>query len=153
MSGNKRPLSVLVLVHTGAGQILLLERQLHPGFWQSVTGSLEPGEAHPAAAIRELEEETGLRVEAASLLDTRIENRFEIMPLWRDRYPEGVTHNSERVFECELMTTCAVRLAADEHRDSAWLPWQEAAARVFSWTNRDAIQRLALRRGWAAETS
>ena len=153
MRGSKRPLSVLVLVHTGAGQILLLERQQHPDFWQSVTGSLEPGEGHAAAAVRELEEETGLRVDAALLLDTRIENRFEILPLWRDRYPEGVTHNSERVFECELTAAYAIRIAPDEHRASIWLPWRQAAAKVFSWTNRDAIQRLAIRRGWAAEPS
>lgn len=150
MSGNKRPLSVLVLVHTASGEILLLERQRHPGFWQSVTGSLEPGETHAIAAIRELHEETGLVVDPATLLDVGIENRFEIMPLWRDRYPEGVTHNSERVFECSLATACKVRLAPDEHSASIWLPWREAAARVFSWTNRDAIQRLALRCGWSA---
>ena len=150
MSGNKRPLSVLVLVHTAAGEILLLERLQHRDFWQSVTGSLEAGETHAGAARRELEEETGLRVDPASLLDTRVENRFEIMPLWRDRYPDGVTHNSERIFECELAAPCAIRLAPDEHCSSLWLPWQAAAAKVFSWTNRDAIQRLAIRRGWSA---
>lgn len=152
MSGSKRPLSVLVLVHADAGQILLLERKQHPGYWQSVTGSLEPGETHVAAALRELAEETGLRVEPAALVDAGIENRFEILPLWRDRYPDGVTHNCERVFECELASTCSVCLAPDEHCASTWLPWRDAAATVFSWTNRDAIQRLAIRRGWAAES-
>ena len=36
----KRPESVLVVVHTPAGQTLLLKRA-RPVFWQSVTGSLE----------------------------------------------------------------------------------------------------------------
>ena len=37
----KLPLSVLVVVHTAQREVLLLERAARPGFWQSVTGSLE----------------------------------------------------------------------------------------------------------------
>lgn len=33
--------SVLVLIHTPARQVLLIERAAHPGYWQSVTGSRE----------------------------------------------------------------------------------------------------------------
>jgi len=40
--GFKLPESVLVVVHTAALQVLLLERAAQPGFWQSVTGSREP---------------------------------------------------------------------------------------------------------------
>jgi hypothetical protein len=36
-----------------------------------------------------------------------------------------------------------VRLAPDEHTAARWLPWQEAAQGVFSWTNRDAIRLVA----------
>jgi dATP pyrophosphohydrolase len=53
----KLPRSVLVLVHT-SDAVLLLERLQPAGFWQSVTGSLEPGEDWEDAARRELEEET-----------------------------------------------------------------------------------------------
>ena len=35
-----------------------------------------------------------------------------------------------------------VTLAPDEHVAYEWLPWREAEARCFSWTNRDAIRRL-----------
>ncbi|HSQ05275.1 MAG TPA: dihydroneopterin triphosphate diphosphatase, partial [Burkholderiales bacterium] len=35
----KKPVSVLVVVHTRDLQVLLLERADRPGFWQSVTGS------------------------------------------------------------------------------------------------------------------
>ena len=35
----KIPESVLVVVHTLALDVLLIERADHPGFWQSITGS------------------------------------------------------------------------------------------------------------------
>jgi len=37
----KHPVSVLVVVHTARLEVLLLERAARPGYWQSVTGSLE----------------------------------------------------------------------------------------------------------------
>ena len=57
----KLPLSVLVVVHTAELEVLLLERAARPGFWQSVTGSLDrPDEPFEHAAARELREETGI---------------------------------------------------------------------------------------------
>ena len=44
LMGFKLPESVLVVVHTAALEVLLLERARQPGFWQSVTGSREPGD-------------------------------------------------------------------------------------------------------------
>ncbi len=46
-----------------AVEILLIRRAGHrifPGLWQCVTGGIEPGETVPAAALREVREETGL---------------------------------------------------------------------------------------------
>ena len=50
----KQPVSVLVLVYTTDGHVLLIERADFPEHWQSVTGSQEPGESLPATAFREL---------------------------------------------------------------------------------------------------
>jgi dATP pyrophosphohydrolase len=144
VAGSKKPVSVLVLIHTAALDVLLLERAPFPDYWQSVTGSQEDAESLLATAVREVAEETGIRCTAADLRDWHLSNRFEIFAQWRDRYPEGVTHNTEHVFSLCLPQTVPVRLAPDEHRASRWLPWREAAATCFSWTNRDAILMLGL---------
>lgn len=141
----KNPVSVLVVIHTPELDVLLLERARHPGFWQSVTGSREDGESLHETARREVLEETGIDVPAASLLDWHTTNRFEIFAEWRHRYAPGVMHNTEHVFSLCLPDKVQVTTAADEHLAYRWLPWQEAAAACFSWSNRDAILALPQR--------
>ena len=141
---SKTPVSVLVVIHTPALDVLLLERASHPDFWQSVTGSLEAGETPIAAAVREVGEETGIACSTDQLIDWHLSNRFEIFPQWRARYAEGVTHNTEHVFSL-CVPAQAITLAPGEHLSWRWLPWREAADACFSWTNRDAILMLGLR--------
>lgn len=142
MSGFKNPISALILIHTPALDVLLLERASHPGFWQSVTGSLEDGETARAAACRETAEETGITVPATQLHDWHLSNRYEIFHEWRHRYAPGTTHNLEHVFSLCVPTGTKVTVAAREHLGYCWCPWQEAAQRVFSWSNRDALLML-----------
>jgi dATP pyrophosphohydrolase len=142
--GHKNPVSVLVLIHTPDLAVLLLERAARPGYWQSVTGSQEDGEPLHETARREVLEETGIAVAAEDLVDWRLSNRFEIFPEWRHRYPEGVSHNLEHVYDLCVPRDTAVVTAPDEHLGHRWLPWREAADKVFSWTNRDAILMLPL---------
>ena len=139
----KLPISVLVVVHTPALEVLLLERAVRAGFWQSVTGSVDrPDEPLEAAAAREVREETGIDVRQGRLLRWNVVNVFEIYPQWRHRFAPGVTHNTEHVFSLSLRAQPAVVLSPGEHVAFAWLPWREAAARCFSWSNRDAIAML-----------
>jgi len=139
----KIPLSVLVVIHTRDLQVLLIERADWPGFWQSVTGSVDPGEDDFAqTALREVREETGLEARRFPLSDWGIENRFEIYGNRRKRYAPGTTHNTERVFGLLLPSPFPVTLAPAEHTGFEWLPWREAAAKCFSWSNRDAILML-----------
>lgn len=140
----KTPVSVLVVVHTPAFEILLLERAGHPGYWQSVTGSIEAGESLIQTAVREVAEETGIRCRPGDIVDWRLSNRFEIYRQWRARYAAGVTHNTEHVFSLRVPWDIAIAIAPDEHLRHCWLPWREAAATCFSWTNRDAILMLGL---------
>nr|WP_082674196.1 dihydroneopterin triphosphate diphosphatase [Thiohalocapsa sp. ML1] len=140
----KRPISVLVVVFTHAGDFLLLDRVHPPHFWQSVTGSLRPGETPRSAALRELREETGL-CGGGALMDLHSTRLFPIKPAWRARYRPGVCFNREHWFALPLPGRRLIRLAADEHSDHRWLRAEDAARLVGSWTNRDAIRLIASR--------
>jgi dihydroneopterin triphosphate diphosphatase len=143
---SKIPVSTLVLVHTTDLSVLLIERADFPGFWQSVTGSQEPGESLVETATRELMEETGVDARAyGGVRDWHLTNVYEIYPRWLDRYPAGTTHNTEHVFALEVPTTLPVTLDPREHLAYQWLPWQEAAAKCFSSSNREAIEALPQR--------
>ena len=142
---HKVPVSTLVVIHTPALEVLLLERADRPGFWQSVTGSQHEGESLRDTAIREVAEETGLDAARHALTDWNLQNVYEIYPVWRHRYAPGVTHNTEHVFGLELPQPVPVMLSPREHLRFAWLPWAEAAEQVFSWSNRKAIQMLPQR--------
>ena len=144
----KIPESVLVVIHTADLQVLLLERADRPGFWQSVTGSKEtPNEALTDTVAREVMEETGIDVQAHELTDWRKQNRYEIFRRWRGRYAPGVTHNAENVFGLRLSEVVPVKIAPREHLGYVWLPWREAADKVFSWSNAEAIRELPARSG------
>ena len=146
----KLPVSVLVVIHTPALEVLLLERASRPGFWQSVTGSLDRlDEPLAAAARREVLEETGIDAAPHRLVCWNMANAFEIYAHWRGRFPPGTTHNTEHVFSLEVSVPAAVTLAPQEHRAQQWLPWREAAQKCFSWSNRDAICMLPARRAAA----
>ena len=145
MSGYKIPVSTLVVIHTPALEVLLLERSDHPGFWQSVTGSQDEGETLRETAIREVREETGIDAAAHELAEWNLKNVYEIYPVWRHRFAPGVTHNTEHVFGLRVPGRVPVTLAAREHLACEWLPWREAAERVFSWSNRSAILKLPQR--------
>jgi dATP pyrophosphohydrolase len=138
----KIPVSTLVVIHTPALEVLLIERADHPGFWQSVTGSQDEGETLAETAAREVGEETGIDASRFKLEDWQVENVYEIFAVWRHRYAPGVTHNTEHVFSLEVPAGEPVKVAPREHLQAIWLPWQEAAARVFSWSNRQAILML-----------
>ena len=144
----KLPVSVLVVIHTPQLDILLLERVTRPGYWQSVTGSLDAlDEPLPAAACREVHEETGQQIEAAQLRAWPVVNQFEIFTQWRHRYAPGTTHNTEHMFSLEVPQSFVPVLSPTEHCAYRWMPWAAAAQACFSWTNRDAIYLLAQAHG------
>jgi dATP pyrophosphohydrolase len=141
----KQPVSVLVVIYTAEGEVLLLERADYPGYWQSVTGSCEAGETLTETALREVREETGLDARQYLFSDWRSKNIYEIYPHWLYRYQPGITHNTEHVFGLQLPHPVDIQLEPREHLNYQWLAWQDAAEKVFSPSNRAAILELLQR--------
>jgi len=90
-----------------------------PGSWETVHGSIEPGESPAQAALRELREETGLVPERLYNL-SRVESFYlhrrdlvSLIPVFCALVPGGSD----------------VRLS-DEHDEHAWLPPAEAMSRL-----------------------
>jgi dATP pyrophosphohydrolase len=137
----KRPESVLVLVYTSAGQVLMMQRAKPADFWQSVTGSLRWGESSRQAALRELREETGLQAGFA-LRDLQKSVCFPIVAPWKARYAPSAHSNKEHWFALCLPSRRLIVLNQAEHSAYRWLPWREAAQKATSWSNKDAIEAL-----------
>ena len=136
----KRPESVLVVIYTETGKVLLLERVTPAGFWQSVTGSLHWDEQPLQAAEREVAEETGLQT-SGDLIDCHTVNRYAILPAWRDRFAPHVTSNTEHVFRISYPSCPRICIDCREHRGYRWLSKDKAVLGASSHTDREAILR------------
>ena len=140
----KIPQSVLVVIYTQSGQVLLI-RRADAGTWQSVTGSKDhPEEPWAATAAREVQEETGIDAlhPACELQDWQLENTYDIYPAWRWRYAPDISRNTERVFGLRVPEMTPITLSPAEHTEWQWLPWQAAADHCFSPSNAEAILML-----------
>ena len=102
-------------------EILLIRRAAHrifPGLWQCVTGGVEPGEFIPAAAMREVREETGLglaEIEAFYDLD-------QVAPFY-DEGSDAVVVSA--IFAARVRPDAEAR-ESWEHDGLRWVPAAEA---------------------------
>jgi ADP-ribose pyrophosphatase len=99
--------------------------------WEIPAGTLEPGEAVEAAAVRELAEETGYQAKQ-----------------WRkllEFYPSpGVLSERTHLFLASELTAGAMRPEADEQLEPRIVAWSQALAWLRDGTIRDAKTLLAL---------
>ena len=130
----------MIVIYTAGGEFLLLERRRPPGFWQSVTGSLEWGEMADDAARREVVEETGIT--QGLLRNLQWTQVYEILPAFGKRFAPGVTRNLEHAFALKLLERAPVTLSVSEHVQYRWASAGEAIETVSSGSNRAVIQQL-----------
>ena len=147
----KIPESVLVIIHSADLQVLMIERADQPGYWQNVTGSKDtPDEALIETATREVGEETGIvigspAVPLANLRDWRLSNVYEIYPVWRHRYAEGVTRNTEHVFGLRVPRGVQITLSPREHLRQEQVPRRPVYTGCDDWISRTISPRLRMR--------
>jgi lipoyl(octanoyl) transferase len=136
-------LRTVSVVPVGAdGRVLLLRRsEARGGFWQQVTGRIEPGESAADAARRELREETGADVPVEPL---GYRHAFALDPSLNRVRPGALVLVDETAFAARLPAGFAARLS-DEHAEHAWATPEEAVARLRFAGLRRAI-RLATAR-------
>jgi lipoyl(octanoyl) transferase len=124
------------------GRVLLLKRsQERGGFWQPVTGRIEPGEAPQAAAERELGEETGL---GGPVNPLEYCHGFALAP-GLNRVREGALVVVEEVaFVAPLRDLETPRLS-HEHTEHAWFTLEQALAQIpFAGLRKAARLAVAL---------
>tara|TARA_R110000751_G_scaffold3930_6_gene18649 strand:+ start:100340 stop:100789 length:450 start_codon:yes stop_codon:yes gene_type:complete len=133
------PESALTVVYNQSGQVLVMQRNDDPEFWQSVTGTLELGEKPCDTARREVLEETGIDITQNhyQLVDCQKVNTYEIRDRWKYRYPPGTPFNTEHVFA--VVVANEQKISLTEHSAYLWLDKCSAMAKVWSDTNREAI--------------
>jgi 8-oxo-dGTP pyrophosphatase MutT (NUDIX family) len=127
-------------VDPGSGdvEVLLLRRASHrifPGLWQCVTGGVEPGERIPMAALREVDEETGLHgeeIEAFYDLD-------QVAPFY-DEGGDAVVVSA--IFALRVRPGAVVRVS-NEHDAMRWVPAGEAPALAVWPSYAASVRRVA----------
>lgn len=120
-------------------EFLLLHRtDSRGGFWQPVTGRVEPGETEAETAGREVAEETGV-VSGQSAVPLNFVHRYPLKEEWLVNYPPGTTHNEEYAFAVSVPPDAEIRIDPTEHDAFVWLPLEAALEKLVWPGNREAL--------------
>ena len=133
----KIPESVLVVIHTPARDVLLINRADAPQLLAVGDGQQGRPETRrwrrpPCARCSRKRASTAARHGLhAGLKDWGLENIYDIYPRWQHRYAPGVTRNTEHVFGLCVPDGTAVTLNPREHTGYRWLPWRAGRRRLL----------------------
>jgi len=118
-------------------EVLLIRRapsRIFPGLWQCVTGGIEPGERVPHAAIREVEEETGLG-------DDDVEAFYDLDQV-ATFYDEGADAVVVSAIFAARIRPDAVAQPSDEHDEIRWVAASEAPAIAIWPSYAESVRRV-----------
>lgn len=121
----------LFYIDTSGPEYLLLKRNnLLGGYWQPVTGFIDEPETNCQAALRELEEETGVSV-CKRIVD-----------------PKHCFHFNMNGIQCSV-SVLALEVASRpdiclsfEHTEYIWLPYREARSKLYWENNQMTLDKL-----------
>jgi dATP pyrophosphohydrolase len=121
-------------IENGNIKFLLLKRssdnEVHPGIWQIVTGRIEENEKAFETALRELKEETGLKVK-----------RFFVLPKVTEFYTyQNDSVNIIPLFLAEVEYKDAV--ISDEHSESGWFEINEAINKIHWLSQKENLREI-----------
>lgn len=120
-----RPASRILIVDSNDRILLFFVRLAYTSAWITPGGGLEPGESHEEAAVRELEEETGLRGATLSPCVGTVEFEFA--------HADLLYHQRERYF--------VARVDSHEVRSEGWTASEsKEIERVRWWTLEEIIE-------------
>ena len=117
--------------------LTLLTTQGRGGFWQPVTGSVEPHEGLSEAALREAREETGLLFQSEP---RALEGSFEFQSRWGGLVQE---HSFMlEVYPEPVGGVPQVLLDAHEHVNYQWRGFQETLALLKYASNQEKLAQV-----------
>lgn len=117
------------------GKILLIKRAFPPGEgkWSIPGGLVEVGEKLSAAAEREAEEETGVKIQVLELI-----NVFDMI----DKDADGKVQYHYVLVDFLAKPTGGKETASDEAKEVKWVAWDEAKGMDLTNTARKALEEL-----------
>lgn len=122
-----RSAGAAVVLVTSADLLLLVRNTTRSG-WAAPGGKRDPGEAVRQTAVREVQEEVGLRLDPARLTPVGYERI--IFPSQATAPPPWDRLNHIAVFGAQLPEPVPLRPDPTEIAEAAWLPWDEAEHRA-----------------------
>jgi 8-oxo-dGTP pyrophosphatase MutT (NUDIX family) len=147
VTGNRRPEEVVVVVRRpgerGPEFLVVLRSPEKLGYWHLVAGGVDWGEEPPAAAARELLEETGLDAPVAPLGETLDYDLAGDPESVRERFPAGTERIVVWPFVADAPSDWEPVLD-DEHVESRWLSAEQAIALLHYPEPREAVRRAAV---------
>lgn len=124
--------SIGVFLFNRNGQILLFKRVIYPFVYTIPAGHLEVGENPESAAIREVEEETGIVLNKAKLV---AEEDFA-----GDECKWGADHHRWHLYEAAIENSTPFKINSEGH-DGAWFDLKQALKQELTNPTRYYIKK------------